>query len=279
MSTYSLPKLLESLHESVEQGLRRIRSTLHHPGVKGDASESVWIDLLNEYLPQRYRAARAHVVDSDGGVSQQIDVVIFDRQYSPFIFKLQEHSFIPAESVYAVFEAKQEANASIIEYAQQKVGSVRSLSRKCLPIPGESFAREPVRILGGVLTLESGWKPPMGRPLERALASNVETGRIDIGCIASHGTFFYNDASAKYSFEEAPRAATAFLFRLIARLQALGTVPMIDLEPYARWLGRSVTVASTDGKKATSGMPAKKRAGGTGKRAKSKGKSGSARGH
>ena len=31
-------------------------------------------------------------------------------------------------------------------------------------------------------------------------------------------------------------AATAFLFELIARLQALATVPMIDIRAYAAWL-------------------------------------------
>ena len=43
--------------------------------------------------------------------SEQIDVVVFDRQYSPFIFNYEGQTIIPAESVYAVFEAKQTVNA------------------------------------------------------------------------------------------------------------------------------------------------------------------------
>lgn len=50
---------------------------------KGDASESVWRELLQAYLPKRYQAETAHVVDSKGAFSDQIDVVVFDRQYSP----------------------------------------------------------------------------------------------------------------------------------------------------------------------------------------------------
>jgi len=34
----------------------------------------------------------------------------------------------------------------------------------------------------------------------------------------------------------AGRPATAFLFNLISRLQFSGTVPMIDVQAYARWL-------------------------------------------
>jgi hypothetical protein len=38
----------------------------------------VWIDLLEKYLPKRYQAATAHIVDSLGNFSQQIDVVVFE---------------------------------------------------------------------------------------------------------------------------------------------------------------------------------------------------------
>ena len=69
-------------------------------------SEAVWLELLNSYLPTRYQAAKAVVVDSEGAFSDQIDVVVFDRQYSPFIFRFEGQTVIPAESVYAVFEAK-----------------------------------------------------------------------------------------------------------------------------------------------------------------------------
>ena len=34
-----------------------------------------------------------------------------------------------------------------------------------------------------------------------------------------------------------PKAATAFLFELISRLQEMATVPMIDVRAYAEWLG------------------------------------------
>ena len=110
MSEWSLSQLLASLHEDIQQRLATVRKSIHHPGSKGDASENVWIDMLDLYLPKRYQTARAHVVDSLGNFSQQIDVVVFDRQYSPFIFTYENQTIIPAESVYAAFEAKQAAN-------------------------------------------------------------------------------------------------------------------------------------------------------------------------
>ncbi len=41
-------------------------------------------------------------------------MVVFDRQYSPFIFNYQNQTIIPAEGVYAVFEAKQAANVEMV---------------------------------------------------------------------------------------------------------------------------------------------------------------------
>ena len=75
MSAWSLPKLLAELHHDIEQRLRTSREVFGHPGTKGDASESVWIELFQTYLPKRYQAAKAHVVDSKGVFSDQIDVV------------------------------------------------------------------------------------------------------------------------------------------------------------------------------------------------------------
>lgn len=239
MSDWSLAQLLASLHEDIQQRLDAVRRTISHPGSKGDASENVWIGMLDRYLPKRYQVAKAHVVDSLGNFSQQIDVVVFDRQYSPFIFTIENQTIIPAESVYAVFEAKQTADAGLVAYAQEKVASVRRLHRTSLPIPhaGGVYPAKPlIPILGGILTFESEWNPAMGAPLSSVLTSGQGDRRLDIGCIASHGHFFHDPGTDGYNFVRESKPATAFLFKLIARLQFSGTVPMIDIEAYAEWL-------------------------------------------
>jgi hypothetical protein len=237
MTDWSLAQLLTGLHDEIERRLATARKSFGHAPTKGDASESVWLDLLQTYLPQRYQAATAHVVDSDGNFSDQIDVVVFDRQYSPFIFNFEGQKVIPAESVYAVFEAKQTLNAELVRYAREKCASVRKLNRTSLPIPhagGTYDAKPPMPILGGVLTFESDWKPPLGDPLEKALSDGDARSRLDIGCVAAHGIFCLTED--RYVFVAERKPATAFLLELIARLQELATVPMIDIRAYARWL-------------------------------------------
>jgi hypothetical protein len=235
---WSIAQLLAGLHEAVEQRLSIARKSFAHGPTKGDASQGVWLEFMAAYLPQRYKAATAHVVDSDGKFSDQIDLVIFDRQYSPFIFDFEGQKIIPAESVYAVFEAKQSINADVIRYARDKCASVRALHRTSLPIPhaGGTFeAKVPMSVLGGVLSFESDWSPPLGEPLERALSGGDALSTLDIGCVAAVGIFYRADAG-KYEFISGGKPATAFLLELIARLQGLATVPMIDIRAYAKWL-------------------------------------------
>jgi hypothetical protein len=237
MSTWSLSVLLAGLHDDIERRLSTARQAFAHSPTKGDASEHVWLQLFQEYLPRRYQAEKAHVVDSNGKFSDQIDVVVFDRQYSPLIFKYEGQTIIPAESVYAVFEAKQTIDAALIAYAQNKVQTVRALHRTSLSIThaaGVSPPRALTHVIGGILALDSEWSPPLGEPLKTALAKNLE-GRLDLGCVAAHG-IFTSKPDGSLSITPQGKPATALLLEFIAQLQTLGTVPMIDTRAYARWL-------------------------------------------
>lgn len=234
MTNPALPTLLDHLHGQVEADLATARKALTHPTDKGDASEAVWIDLLNKYLPRRYVASKAHVVDSKGGLSEQIDVVIHDRQYSPLVFTFKEALYVPAESVYAVFEAKQDTSSTTVSYAQKKASSVRRLYRTSVPVPtldGVRPPKDPGPILAGLLTLSCEWKPPLGETLADHLRADFGDGVLDIGCIADAGMFWRSEND--FLLQPASRAATRFLFELIARLQELGTVPMLDIRAYA----------------------------------------------
>jgi hypothetical protein len=238
MTSWSLSKLLGALHDDIERNLQTARQTLGHPVVKGDATEGVWLKMLDDYLPQRYRAATAHVVDSLNTFSEQIDIVIFDRQYTPLVFRFGDKNIIPAEGVYAVFEAKQTINSGLIKYAQDKVASVRRLHRTSLPIPhagGVYGAKALPDILGGILAFESDWTPALGQPLTDSLDKSNSDSRLDLGCVAAHGLFCRN-SQGQYDITSAGKPATAFLFELIARLQSSATVPMIDVRAYAKWL-------------------------------------------
>ena len=86
-------KLLNSLQKQLSVTLQSNRETLCHPGAKGDATEDEWICLLKNHLPNRYQADKAFVIDSTGKQSEQIDVVIYDRQYTPLLYNQNNQKF------------------------------------------------------------------------------------------------------------------------------------------------------------------------------------------
>ncbi len=242
MKKYSLDKIFSSIHSSIQNKLETSYKNLdYHPTTKGDTTEKAWLKIFKKYLPKRYQAEKAHVVDSKGAFSDQIDIVIFDRQYSPFIFKFNEATIIPAESVYAVFEIKQKINSEAMSYAQKKVESVRKLYRTSLPIPhaGGTYKPKPlINIYGGILTFESDWEPALGKSLLKALRKEKqnENSCLDLGCILSHGYFHYDKKKQDYKIFTNKKSATLFLFLFISKLQLNATVPMIDIQAYSKWI-------------------------------------------
>lgn len=240
-NTVDIRDLFLSLQEQMEAHLTTNRRHLTHPGSKGDATEHHWREMLNEYLPKRYRVEKACVVDCDGSRSEQIDALIIDRQYSPFLFSQDGEKYVPAESVYAAVEIKQEISREYVLYAGKKVESVRRLRRTSAPIThagGEHPPKEPFRILGGIVTLASTWTPPLARPFESALCELTKDQELDLGCVLQGGGFEcdWTGGNCTVDVSQPEDALITFFLRLLSRLQRLGTVPAIDLEEYERAL-------------------------------------------
>jgi len=196
--------------------------------------------MLDSYLPQRYKVKKAFVVDSRGKISEQIDVVLFDQHYSPFLFNQGGAYYIPAEAVYAVFEVKPDLNKEYLEYAGSKAASVRSLFRTSAAIPyaaGKYAPRPLFDILAGILTGGVEWKPPFGKSFTDVIYNLPPENKIDLGCALQHGAF-----NIRYKKNKEPRKIEikekqpliSFFLNLLFRLQRLGTVPAIDLAEYAK---------------------------------------------
>jgi len=237
----SLHTLFLDLQDELQTSLGVSRRNIQHPTVKGDATELRWIQTLKNYLPLRYQVEKAVVIDHEGTASDQIDVVIFDRQYCPFLMNHNGTLYIPAESVYAVFEVKQDLTKEHIEYAARKAETVRTLKRTNAPIIhaggriGEP--REPFRILSGLLTLDTAWQDAFGDPFAEAIEELPEPLRLDLGCCVKHGSFELTDiGEGRDALKTAPKDTSLvfFILRLLHLLQSLGTVPAIQLDTYLR---------------------------------------------
>lgn len=228
-------KIFLGLQSQMRSRLSLNRKILTHPVAKGDATELEWIDMLSAYLPSRYRADRAFVIDCEGNVSDQIDIVIYDRHYSPFILKQNGATYIPAESVYAAIEVKPTLNKTYLEYASQKAESVRRLKRTTAPIVHAGgkidSPKKPFGILAGILTIDGKFTEALKATLIKLSAEKF----LHFGCSLDHVSFWFKKHKEDgYFFEKSSRdeALIFFFLNLLSELQHLGTVPAIDLKAY-----------------------------------------------
>lgn len=260
-----LRNLFHGLQEQMLASLNVNRMFIEHPGSKGDATEQHWIEFLRAYLPERYKVDKAIVIDSTGNVSEQMDVVIYDAIYTPFIFKQDGFMYIPAESVYAVFEVKQDVKG-YIEYAAKKVESVRKLKRTSISMVASGIttpARPLTKIIGGILTTTSSYKE--NDTVIKQLEDLKGLQTLDLGCLCDAGSFYvdYKETvpkdinpitdNCKYieqvyesrevkeiEFSNKEVSLFTFFLQLVSYLKSIGTVAAIDINAYLKAINAKI---------------------------------------
>lgn len=250
-----LRELFNGLQTQMLASLNVDRVFIEHPGSKGDATEQRWIDFLRTYLPDRYKVDKAIVIDSTGNVSEQMDIVIYDAIYTPFIFNQDGFMYIPAESVYAVFEVKQDVKG-YIDYAAQKVESVRRLKRTSVEMVNSgrrTSARPLTKIIGGILTTTSSYSGT--ETVSKQLKELKGYQTLELGCLCDTGSFHVDYKETRPDgidqtknefieqvyesrevneiiFSDKKVSLFTFFLQLVSYLKSIGTVPAIDINAY-----------------------------------------------
>ncbi|HND33443.1 MAG TPA: hypothetical protein PLA94_25770 [Myxococcota bacterium] len=234
----------------MKNSLRRTKN-IPHPTDQGDVGEGAWQNLMATYLPRRYAVTRGTVIDVNGEASENIDLIIHDPQYTPFLLKHHGVIYVPSESVYAVFEVKPALNKTYVEAARQKAASVRRLHRTSVDIVhagGVFSAKPPTHILAGLLCGRCEWAQPFRAPFDKAIATANVQERLDFVACLERGVYEYQaeltvpgvGGKLNQVFPglvekdtDEDNVLLSFFFRLCARLQGLGTVVALD---HRKWL-------------------------------------------
>lgn len=262
MSKIKIKDLFNGLQNQMIAQLSTNRKFIDHPTSKGDSLENTWIEWLQKYLPSRYCVDKAIVIDCKGNLSHQIDLVIYDQHYTPFVFTQNGIHYIPAEGVYAVFEVKPELTKAYINYAGDKIESVRKLYRTSTNIIDRGTSRPPrnlTKIFGGILTSISNIK---NDTVEKHLKSLKGLKSIDMGCSVESGCFYidykneeddkigdFNERIKQYydnreyqyaTFSQPNTSLVTFFLQLMRYLQIVGTVAAIDLNEYSETINFTI---------------------------------------
>jgi hypothetical protein len=240
-TAFDLRAGFESRQRALVEDLNVTANFTSHGTTIGDAHEADWVAMLRSWLPNRYGVGPIFAVDANGRQSQQIDVGIYDRHYAPSWFETKRGvQFVPAESVYAVFEVKPEINKTYADYTGDKIASVRALHRtngsfRYLGGVSEDQDLTTKPILGGILTVRSGWVDMEGKAAVKALTGLDDLRGIDLG-IALDSLSFDISREDKVEFSEPGLQLIFFAMRLFERLQGIGTAVAVKISEYERYV-------------------------------------------
>jgi hypothetical protein len=235
-----LQRAFSTEQQSILSNLRA-SARIIHPGDRGEVNEQHFIDFLRHYLPNRYTVEKASVLDCNGEVSDSIDVVVFDRQYTPTLLDNDKHRYVPAEAVYAIFECKPTINKKYLEYAAEKAASVRKLKRTSVEIchAGGVYPPKPlIEIIAGILSIEVEWKDGFGEKFQGVHRRLQGDEAINCGFAAIGASFDVFSTGGDYTFGPSDNALAFFAFRFLWKLQSVGTVPAVDWNAYANRLSQ-----------------------------------------
>lgn len=125
----SVLELIEEISRELKHNFEKRARLIPHSGEKGEGREAGLRQILKTYLPGRFGVDTGFVVDSDWEESLQIDIIIYDENYTPVFEIVQGKRFFPCESVVAVGEVKSAINSEELEDSFDKIKSVKRLDR------------------------------------------------------------------------------------------------------------------------------------------------------
>lgn len=233
--------LFNGMQKSMLDSLESVRKIVKHGPAKGSYTEKDWINVLDNFLPNRYDITKAFIIDSNDSISEEIDIVVYNKHHSPLFFSKNGINYIPVESVYAIFEVKQDFNKTTFDYAKKKFKSVRGLK----PVSGHitdrgkiEKPRPPYEIIGVILTTNTTWRTPFSNPLLKYINQLEDSQKINLGCVLNCGSFLINYKSDvdRISFSNKNDSLITFFLNLWSSLQPIGSSYAIDYTVYRKLL-------------------------------------------
>lgn len=227
----NIQKLFAALDEEMRLKLSSKIDEIYHPTVKGTEIELNWIGLLRNYLPERYKVDSGIVVDHEGSISEQIDIIIYDRHFTPFIFRGENIVYIPAEGVYAVFEVRSKFDKANYDYAVKKLKSVKQLKRTSANFTHIMGDNKKVlfEIIGGILTKSNG---------STGTYNGLKQGTdLAIVLCLDYGIKMVEDKAIVA--QEGEPILAFFLLKLIEKLRTLGSVSALEVDKYLHFVDKN----------------------------------------
>ena len=148
MPTTPYTNVLRAAQRKLDAAIRQIRDSIPHPGETGMLIEREFRSQLEEVLPEKIGVSHGFVVDSNGGVSKQMDIVLYDRMNTPRILTSDGAQMFPVETTYACGEIKTKLDSHGLKDSFEKCASYKSLERKAYYETPPAWGIQTYRLFG-----------------------------------------------------------------------------------------------------------------------------------
>jgi hypothetical protein len=101
-----LGEIFDHTSKKMRTDFDEILHAVPHRGERGRSVEEVVRQFLEKYFPKTLDLFTGFIVDSNGKVSNQIDIIVSDRSKTPIFYENESIRVVPVECVYSVIEVK-----------------------------------------------------------------------------------------------------------------------------------------------------------------------------
>lgn len=194
-----LSKILEKESEIMIEQFMEARKLTKHSYQQGYFYEELLRLFLQKFFPPSIGVARGFIVDSDDNISNELDIIIFDKNKTPVFYSAGDLRIIPIETVYAVIEVKTKITSSIIKkQIFPHLESINVLNKKALLDPDEKMLDTKAKkfeapIMYGVFAFSSSKLSDITDTINDYYSKNDKKPKekIDSICVLGKGVIFH----------------------------------------------------------------------------------------
>lgn len=142
-----LDTILENYKRLEQSMVHELYFQNEHGTTIGTFREVLWKDLFEQLVPKKFVVEQSvFIMDSKRKVSKEVDLVILDEIYTPYIFRQGHLKFIPIEAVAVAIECKSEnLDATVIKNWTQSINDLKTSDRGIARLFSHVQSKEPFK--------------------------------------------------------------------------------------------------------------------------------------
>lgn len=123
-----LADVMQDRADRMFSAFERIRR--RHRGERGRRREDDVRDFLRAFLPSRFGVDTGEIVATDGTVSPQVDIIVWDALETPLLDSSESSIQVPIEGVYGVIEVASRLDSAKLARDAAKIRAVKQMPKR-----------------------------------------------------------------------------------------------------------------------------------------------------